>query len=113
MSAIKFRKRLTKFMITIALSKKFGSKALLRQLKSLRFEVALANRLSLDMYTPYEVHRGISPSMRDIDYTKTKIVPFINVVETVPLGIDTIVPRWLEHLWDHGNLFEIWVVQAT
>ena len=22
-------------------------------------------------------------------------------------------PQWPEHLWDHGNLFEIWVVQAT
>ena len=21
--------------------------------------------------------------------------------------------QWLEHLWDHGNLFEIWVVQST
>ena len=21
--------------------------------------------------------------------------------------------QWLEHLWDHGNLFEIWVVRAT
>ena len=21
--------------------------------------------------------------------------------------------QWLYHLWEHGNLFEIWVVQAT
>ena len=25
----------------------------------------------------------------------------------------TVEPQWLEHLWDHGNLFEIWVVRAT
>ena len=46
MSAIKFRKRLTKFEITIVLPKKFGSKVLLRKLKSLRFEEALANLIS-------------------------------------------------------------------
>ena len=22
-------------------------------------------------------------------------------------------PQWLEYLWDHGNLFQIWVVGAT
>ena len=21
--------------------------------------------------------------------------------------------KWLEHLWDHGNLFDIWVVRVT
>ena len=40
---IKFRKRLWKFKITIALPKKFGSKGFITQLKSLRFEEALAN----------------------------------------------------------------------
>ena len=25
---------------------------------------------------------------------------------------NTVKPRWLEPLWDHENLFEIWVVQA-
>ena len=25
----------------------------------------------------------------------------------------TVELPWLEHLWDHGNLFEIWVVRAT
>ena len=25
----------------------------------------------------------------------------------------TVEPQWLEHLWDHGNLFETWVVRAT
>ena len=24
----------------------------------------------------------------------------------------TVEPQWLEHLWDHGNLFETWVVRA-
>ena len=26
---------------------------------------------------------------------------------------DTVELKWLEPLWDHGNLFEIWVVRAT
>ena len=25
----------------------------------------------------------------------------------------TVELQWLEHHWDHGNLFEIWVVRAT
>ena len=46
MSAIKFRKRLMKFKITIALPKKFGSKGFITAVKSLRFEDALANLIS-------------------------------------------------------------------
>ena len=26
---------------------------------------------------------------------------------------DTVEAQWIEHLWDHGTLFEIWVVRAT
>ena len=26
---------------------------------------------------------------------------------------NTVELQWLEHLWDHGNLFETWVVRAT
>ena len=25
----------------------------------------------------------------------------------------TVELQWLEHLWNNGNLFEIWIVQAT
>ena len=25
----------------------------------------------------------------------------------------TVKPQWLEHLWDHGNSFETWIVRAT
>ena len=28
------------------------------------------------------------------------------------LEIYTVKPQWLESLWDHENLFEIWVVRA-
>ena len=28
------------------------------------------------------------------------------------LVLHAVEPQLLEHLWDHGNLFEIWVVQA-
>ena len=27
--------------------------------------------------------------------------------------LNTVEPQWLEHLWDHGNSFETWVVRAT
>ena len=27
--------------------------------------------------------------------------------------LHTVELQWLEHLWDHGNLFEIWVVRVT
>ena len=29
------------------------------------------------------------------------------------IWIYTVEPQWLEHLWDHGNSFETWVVRAT
>ena len=31
----------------------------------------------------------------------------------VKAGLDKVELQWLEYLWDHRNLFEIWVVQAT
>ena len=62
MSAIKFRKRLTKFKITIALPKKFGSKGFIMVVKVI--EEALANLISRDMCTPYEVRRWTSPSRK-------------------------------------------------
>ena len=48
MSAIKFRKRLAKSKITIALPKKFGSKGFITAVKvtKIRFEEALANIVS-------------------------------------------------------------------
>ena len=27
--------------------------------------------------------------------------------------LNTVKPQWLEHLWDHGNLLESWVVRAS
>ena len=30
-----------------------------------------------------------------------------------PRILITVELQWLEHLWDHGNLFETWVVRAT
>ena len=43
---IKFRKRLAKFKIMIALPKKFGSKGFITAVRSLRYEEALANLIS-------------------------------------------------------------------
>ena len=27
--------------------------------------------------------------------------------------LHTVEPQWLEHSWDHENVLEIWIVQAT
>ena len=35
---------------------------------------------------------------------------FIGIIEPIMV---TVEPQWLEHLWDHGKLFETWVVRAT
>ena len=44
----------------------------------------------------------------------TKTAEIRAVIKAISLGnYITVEPRWLEHLWDRGNLFEIWVVQAT
>ena len=26
---------------------------------------------------------------------------------------NTVEPQWFEHLWNHGNSFETWVIRAT
>ena len=26
---------------------------------------------------------------------------------------NTVEPQWHEHLWDHGNSFDTWVIRAT
>ena len=28
----------------------------------------------------------------------------------LPKSVGTVEPQWLEHLWDHGNSFDTWVV---
>ena len=32
---------------------------------------------------------------------------------TYSIPVHTVELQWLKHLWDRGNLFEIWVVRAT
>ena len=29
------------------------------------------------------------------------------------IPVSTVELQWLEHLWDHGNSFEAWIVRAT
>ena len=87
MFAIKFRKRLTNFKITIALPKKFGSKGFITVVRVIRFEEALVNLISCDMYTLYEVRRGTAPSKKmklTISKSKSSRLSYI-LVETVPL----------------------------
>ena len=40
------------------------------------------------------------------------LIPHRNAV-FVQVHFTTVEPQWLEHLWNHGNLFQIWVVRAT
>ena len=61
-----------KFKITIALIRSLAVRALLQQLKSLRFEDALVNLVIWEMYTTYEVLRDIAIQKREIDYIKIK-----------------------------------------
>ena len=106
MSAIKFRKRLTKFKITIALLKKFGSKGFITVGKVIKIcrSSGESNEICIpymwyaeghrqpekgDMYTPYEVRRWTSPSRKGkltISKLKSSRLSLI-LVETVPLDI--------------------------
>ena len=44
--------------------------------------------------------RGVS------EFFSLRVAPMVKEQAAVEL-------QWLEHLWDHENLFEIWVVRAT
>ena len=41
------------------------------------------------------------------------IKPYVVLQKIIPEILpNTVEPQWLEHLWDHGNSFETWVVSA-
>ena len=55
-------------------------------------------------------------------FVKTTVIGYYNAIHVfkhftlcVPneQKTNTVEPPWLEHLWDHGNSFETWVVRAT
>ena len=57
---------------------------------------------------------------RNLQYMIRVANPFSYSKTFVPQGLIalapelyTVEPQWLEHLWDHGYLFETWVVRAT
>ena len=46
--------------------------------------------------------------MKNIKVFLSEIFQFLEVKFSI-----TVELKWLQHLWDHGNLFEIGVVRAT
>ena len=87
-SEIKFQKRLTKFKITNALSKKFSSKGFISTVKVIKIYRS-SGESNVEMYTPYEVRRGTSPSRNGkwtISKSNSSRLASI-LVETVQLDI--------------------------
>ena len=80
-SAIKFRKRLTKYKtitllkITIAMPKKFGSKGFITVVKVTK-NWRSSNKLRY-VYPIWGTPGDIAIQNREVDYIKIKIVPFI------------------------------------
>ena len=89
MSAIKFRKRLPKFKITIALPKKFGSKGFITVVKIIKIWRSSGESYKLRyVYPIWGTPGDIAIQKREIDYFKIKVVPLSYIlVETVPLDI--------------------------
>ena len=50
----------------------------------------------------------LSRNMKNIKVFLSEIFQFLEVKFSI-----TVELKWLQHLWDHGNLFEIGVVRAT
>ena len=87
-SAIKFRKRLAKFKVTIALPKKFDSKGFVTAIKITKIRSSDDSYKLRDVYPFLGTPGDIAIQKREIDYVKVKIVLFIILlVETVPLDI--------------------------
>ena len=78
MSAIKFRKRLSEFEITITLPKKLGSKGFSTAIKISKIwrSSGESNKLRY-VYPIWGTPGDIAIQKREIDYIKIKIVPFI------------------------------------
>ena len=80
----------------------------------------------LDLASSHTVKKTIDfLNKRKIKYTTPKgslkvLMPFHGLwsmghseTKVTKLKLYTVELQWLEHLWDHGNLFEIGVVRAT
>ena len=94
MSAIKFRKRLTKNKITIALSKKFGSKGFITVVKVIKIwrSSGESNKLRY-VYPIWGTPGDIAIQKREIDYIKIKIE-----IKIVSLVLDFVVRLFIWHL---------------
>ena len=76
---VKFRKRLTKFKITITLPKKFGSKGFITALKSLRFEEALANLIRMaNAILQYIIRRYVFSMGRKLDWLQSPVIKYFS-----------------------------------
>ena len=62
------------------------------------------------MQVDLSLHWG---QMREGTFSNVEADMIIVVRKFFQGNVHTVEPQWLEHLWDHGNLFETWVVQAT
>ena len=87
MSALKFRKRLTKFKTKIILPKKFGSMGFLTAVKVTKiWRSSGESNKSRYVYPIWGMPGDIAIQKRDIDYIKIKIVPFIiNYLHVIPM----------------------------
>ena len=75
---MKFRKRLTKFKITIALPKKFGSKGFITVVKVIKIWRNSGESFKLRyVYPLWGTPEDMAIQKWEIDYIKIKIVPFI------------------------------------
>ena len=67
-------------------------------------------------YTPPPPPPHTAPPPPPPAHTHTQFVRMVGEMHTVCTSVhpahNTVKPQWLEPLWDHENLFEIWVVRA-
>ena len=89
-SAVKFRKRLAKFKITIVLPKKFGSKNFITAVNDTK--IWRSSGESNEICIPYMTYAGdIAIQKSKINFIKIKIVPFIIYFELALFNWSSVV----------------------
>ena len=41
-------------------------------------------------------------------FQRYPLIQLHNYYMYIHRNVNTVEPQWLEHIWDHGNLFQIW-----
>ena len=63
---------------------------------------------------PKQKQKHITDAFNTYNILSNSKGPMYRLIWTlIVLTYHTVEPQWLEHLWDHGNSFETWVVRAT